>query len=158
MNAELILQNIEHVCPKTIESMCDISSIEAQRRMLGELGDKRAYAFGYETIDSDKQISRGNDILVGFIAKTDCSFLTTFGGYSFGQRDMKAGEFQFALLDKSIPLLSTLYSDLLVTNVTGSFYAVFANLENYRRRIISIQTTYVYSDRVRIEHGQLQKF
>jgi hypothetical protein len=161
MDPYAVLEIVQTNCPKTIEDIKrshHVRTYDGMELMVSDVAENgKPYCFGYEMILHDKHIRSEYDILVGFIALTECSFDTSFGGYSFGKRTMQMGDFQFAFLNKSVPIICSSNSEFLVTNVTGTFYVVFANLEQQMRKSVYTAEEIVYNDRIKLRYGQVEK-
>jgi hypothetical protein len=77
--------------------------------------------------------SRGEaDLVVGYIAKENTTFTFNFGPIR-QSREITAGAFEFAYCGQVLPVVSALFSDYLISDVSGSAYVIYAMLDTSMR-------------------------
>lgn len=76
------------------------------------------------------------DVIIGFVAKENTIISIEYGPINI-VKNLSAGEFMFALSEKVAPLRSTVHTQYILLNVTGSVYAVCGILNSSNRKIIT---------------------
>jgi hypothetical protein len=78
-----------------------------------------------------------SDIAVGFIANTPTTFTLSIGNDFTLTKSLNAGDFQFAFYDNAYPLISTSLQKVSISNLNGSGYIIYANIDIELRRILA---------------------
>ena len=77
------------------------------------------------------------DLIVGYLAKENTTFTFNFGPIH-ESREISAGTFEYAYGGEVVPLVSAPYSDYSISDMSGSAYVIYANLDR------SLKTSMVF--------------
>ena len=76
------------------------------------------------------------DLVIGYFAKENTHFTFNFGPIQ-QERDISVGQFEYAYANDIVPVISAQYSEYSISNLTGSAYVIYANLDTPLRESFS---------------------
>lgn len=126
-----ILKEVKYNCPTNIDEIPSKSYMDS---IMDMVSNKKTYVYCVSPI-LNKTI-RDNDIIVGFIATEPTTFTFNFGYNISLNKTLKEGEFQYALYNNVCPHISAPFSKITISNLKGSGYIIYANLDLELRKII----------------------
>ena len=132
-----ILKQVQENCPHDLNTIEDVLAMKSERgTFMDMIENKVSYSYYATTLRSGK-LDRA-DIAVGFVAKTPTTFTISIHNDEFTQtKSLNAGEFQFAFYDNVYPLISSQFKEVSISNLNGSGYIIYANLDSEPRKVLS---------------------
>lgn len=100
---------------------------------------------------------RDSDVLVGFLADTDATFIFKTNYHSFPVT-LKAGEFKLAWKGEDIiPMIRIVFHDISIEELQGSVRCIWACLDNDERRELCRLSSYPLGTECITEFGMICK-
>lgn len=132
-----ILKQVQENCPRDLKTIENVLAMKSEKAtFIDMIVNKVSYSYYATTLRSGK-LDRA-DIAVGFVAKTPTTFTISIYEGEFTQtKSLNAGEFHFAFYDNVYPLISSMFKEVSISNVNGSGYIIYANLDSEPRKIVS---------------------
>jgi hypothetical protein len=118
---------------KTIE---DVFALKSEMDSFKDMIENNV-PYSYYAVPLSSGALMRSDIVVGFIANTPTTFTFSIGNDFTLTKSLNAGEFQFAFYDNAYPIVSSMFKDVSISNLNGSGYIIYANLDADPRKILS---------------------
>ena len=138
MSINFILANIKDKFKNpTLESIESLP--KSHHESLSGL-ERGGYVSYYVTeLKNGRQTSIECDLVIGYFAKENTHFTFNFGPIQ-QERDISVGQFEYAYSNDIVPVISAQYSEYSISNLTGSAYVIYANLDTPLRKSFSYFT------------------
>jgi hypothetical protein len=131
-----ILKQVQENCPRDLKTIEDVLAMKTERATFVDMIENKVSYSYYATPLRSGNLDKA-DIVVGFVAKFPTTFTISIHKDEFTEtKSLKAGEFQFAVYDTVYPLISAQFKNVCVSNLNGSGYIIYANLNFEPRKIV----------------------
>lgn len=131
-----ILNEVQENCPRDLRTIEGILSKKSEMDTFVELNQNKKY-YSYYAKPIRNGVLDHSDIAIGFIANTPTTFTLSIDNSNKIDFSLTVDEFSFAFYDNVYPLIASIFKKLSISNLNGSGYIVYANVDSNQRRILS---------------------
>ena len=132
-----ILKQVQDNCPRDLKTIEDVLAMKSERATFVDMIENKVSYSYYATTLRTGKLDRA-DIAVGFVAKTPTTFTISIHNDEFTEtKSLNVGEFQLAFYNNVYPLISAQFKEVSISNLNGSGYIIYANLDSEPRKIVS---------------------
>ena len=140
-----ILSQIQESCPRDFEVIKNTLANKSQEDSLKNMIENHSLWHSFYAKPLQNGVLPRSDIIVGFVVNTPTTFTLSIEPNTVEtntvepitlKKSLNEGEFQFAFYDNPYPRIRTLNANLTISDINGSGYVIYAELDTPQRRIL----------------------